>query len=59
MQLIQINGTVYNPKNLTIIDKYGKIKSMMFKTINGESIIGTGDIIITGGSSNGYFPQGW
>ena len=29
------------------------------KTINGQSVIGSGDIVISGGSSNSYFPSGW
>lgn len=31
------------------------------KTINGDSILGSGNLTISGGggSGNGYFPQGW
>lgn len=29
------------------------------KTVNGVSLLGSGDIVITGGTGNGYFPQGW
>ena len=30
------------------------------KTVNGVSLLGSGNITVSGGgSSNGYFPQGW
>lgn len=29
------------------------------KTINSQSILGSGDIVIVGGTGNSYFPGGW
>lgn len=37
------------------------ISTENIKTINGDSVLGSGNLIVSGGggSSNGYFPQGW
>lgn len=40
----------------------GKLDPSGLKTINGMSLVGSGNITISGGgggSGNGYFPQGW
>jgi hypothetical protein len=33
--------------------------SVELKTINGESLFGTGDIVVSGSGGTGYFPGGW
>jgi len=46
-----------------IYENYGnqeKLTSAVnIKTINKQSLLGSGNIVISGGSSNGYFPSGW
>ena len=50
---VKINGTTKNPSN-GVVDLGTVITShQTLKTINGESIVGSGDITISGGSSSG------
>lgn len=50
---VKINGSTKNPSN-GVVDLGTVITShQTLKTINGESIIGSGDIVIEGGSSSG------
>lgn len=63
MKSLTKKGFSANSK-IKVYDKKGRLKSnIVLKTINGQSLVGKGNIVITGGSgggsSNGYFPQGW
>jgi hypothetical protein len=35
------------------------VSGVNIKTINGDSILGSGNINIEGGQGNSYFPTGW
>jgi len=64
MKVITKKGFASESSKIKVYDKYGRLKSnISIKTINGQSILGTGNITVSssggGGSSNGYFPQGW
>jgi hypothetical protein len=63
MKTITKKGFSSENSKIKVYDKYGRLKSnISIKTINGQSILGSGNIVVAGsggGSSNGYFPQGW
>ncbi len=64
MKTLTKKGFSSENSKIRVYDKFGRLKSnISIKTINGQSILGTGNIIVSsgggGGSSNGYFPQGW